>query len=95
MWRMPRGFLHLLGWEQDGSFRILGKETFASQGPWVSWALSPCRLLPLACPFLRFCGILEATGRTVPKRSAFLEGSQRPIAAHVAGERGAWLFSPE
>lgn len=53
MWQMPRGFLHLLGWEQDGNFRILGKETFTSQGPWVSWALSPCRLLPLACPFLR------------------------------------------
>lgn len=48
---------------------------------------SPHHFLPLAFPLLRLCSILEATGRTVPSRSAFLEGSQWPIAAQGTLER--------
>lgn len=82
----------MLGWEQDAGWapRTLGKETF-----WVLWALSLPPPSPSAFPLLGLCGILEATGRTVPKGSSFLKGSQWPSAALGDGGVGSvWLFSP-
>lgn len=57
MQRMSRGFLCMLGWEQDGRFGILGKEAFTSQGPWVAWAL----FLPLPSLGISFAQALGAS----------------------------------